>query len=87
MAYLVRPPSSLRRARCSALLTARTRTPSLAAISNANPLFHLAEGLRGLLLGDNSGYHLGSLAGLLVLMLSVLVPLDMRLLRKRVLGD
>lgn len=61
--------------------------PALAAISNANPLFHLAEGLRGLLLGDNSGYHLGSLAGLLAVMLAVLVPLDMRLLRKRVLGD
>jgi hypothetical protein len=28
-----------------------------------------------------------SLAGLLALMLAVLVPLDMRLLRKRVLGD
>ena len=56
-------------------------------MSTANPLFHLAEGLRSLLLGDNSGYHLGSLAGLLAVMLGILVPLDMRLLRKRVLGD
>jgi lipooligosaccharide transport system permease protein len=59
----------------------------LAAISTANPLYHLAEGLRGLLLGDSSGYHLVGLAGLLAVMLGVLVPLDMRLLRKRVLGD
>ena len=59
--------------------------PVLAAISTANPLYHLAEGLRGLLLGDHAGYHLASLAGLV--MLGVLVPLDMRLLRKRVLGD
>ena len=61
--------------------------PVLAAISTANPLYHLAEGLRGLLLGDGPGYHLAGLAGLLTVMLGVLVPLDMRLLRKRVLGD
>ena len=61
--------------------------PVLAAISTANPLYHLAEGLRGLLLGDRAGYHLAGLAGLLAVMLVILVPLDMRLLRKRVLGD
>jgi len=61
--------------------------PVLAAISTANPLYHLAEGIRGLLLGDGAGYHLAGLAGLLTVMLVVLVPLDMRLLRKRVLGD
>ena len=61
--------------------------PVLAAISIANPLYHLAEGLRGLLLaGDGTG-HLAGLAALLAVMLAVLVPLDMRLLRKRVLGD
>jgi hypothetical protein len=43
--------------------------------------------MRGLLLGANVAYHLSGLAGLVVLMLGVLVPLDMRLLRKRVLGD
>jgi len=58
--------------------------PVLAAISTANPVYHLAEGLRGLLLGDGPGYHLAALAGLLGAMLGVLVPLDMRLLRKRV---
>jgi lipooligosaccharide transport system permease protein len=61
--------------------------PVMAAISTVNPLYHLAEGIRSLLLGDGAGYHLASLAALLAVMLGVLVPLDMRLLRKRVLGD
>jgi len=61
--------------------------PVLAGISTANPLYHLAEGMRGLLLGDRSGHHLELLAALLAVMLGLLVPLDMRLLRKRVLGD
>jgi lipooligosaccharide transport system permease protein len=61
--------------------------PVMAAVSTVNPLYHLAEGLRHLLLfGEGSG-HLAALAGLLAVMLGVLVPLDMRLLRKRVLGD
>ena len=61
--------------------------PVMAAISTVNPLYHLAEGIRSLLLGDGAGYHLVGLAGLLAVMLGVLVPLDMHLLRKRVLGD
>jgi lipooligosaccharide transport system permease protein len=61
--------------------------PVLAAISMANPLYHLAEGLRHLLLGAGAGGHLAGLAALVAVMLAVLVPLDMRLLRKRVLGD
>jgi lipooligosaccharide transport system permease protein len=61
--------------------------PVVAAASILNPLYHLAEGLRGLLLGDGSGAHLGRLAVLVALMLALLVPLDLRLLRKRVLGD
>jgi lipooligosaccharide transport system permease protein len=61
--------------------------PVLAALSIVNPLYHLAEGLRGLLLGDGVGAHLVSLAVLLAVMLGALVPLDMHLLRKRVLGD
>jgi len=61
--------------------------PVMAAISTVNPLYHLAEGIRSLLLGDGVGYHLAGLAGLLAVMLGVLVPLDMHLLRKRVLGD
>ena len=47
--------------------------PVLAAISLANPLYHLAEGMRGLLLGDNAAYHLGGLAGLVVLMLGLTI--------------
>ena len=61
--------------------------PVVAAVSMVNPLYHLAEGLRDLLLGAASGGHLASLAVLVALMLAILVPLDMRLLRKRVLGD
>ena len=61
--------------------------PALATISTANPLYHLAEGIRGLLLDGRASDHLASLAGLLAVMFGVLVPLDMRLLRKRVLGD
>jgi len=61
--------------------------PVIAAISTVNPLYHLAEGLRDLLLGAGGGAHLAGLAALVAAMLAVLVPLDMRLLQKRVLGD
>jgi lipooligosaccharide transport system permease protein len=61
--------------------------PVMATISTVNPLYHLAEGLRALLLGSGVGGHLLGLAVLVATMLAVLVPLDMRLLRKRVLGD
>ena len=61
--------------------------PVLAALSTVNPLYHLAEGLRGLMLGVAARGRLGGLAVMVAVMLGVLVPLDMRLLRKRVLGD
>jgi lipooligosaccharide transport system permease protein len=61
--------------------------PLLQTLSVANPLYHLAQCYRGLLLGGPVGVHLGSLAGLSLLMVLVLVPLDLRLLRRRVLGD
>jgi lipooligosaccharide transport system permease protein len=61
--------------------------PVMAAVSVVNPLYHLAEGLRDLLLGAGGGGHLAGLVVLATVMLAVLVPLDMRLLRKRVLGD
>jgi lipooligosaccharide transport system permease protein len=61
--------------------------PVVAAISTVNPLYHLAEGLRDLLLRRAGAGHLAGLGVLVVMMLVVLVPLDMRLLRKRVLGD
>jgi lipooligosaccharide transport system permease protein len=61
--------------------------PVVATISLANPVYHLAEGLRGLLLGAPATGHLLALVGIAVVMLAVLVPLDIRLLRRRVLGE
>jgi lipooligosaccharide transport system permease protein len=52
-----------------------------------NPLHHLAEGLRWLLLHGTITWHLAAAAGLCLLLLLALVPLDMRLLRRRVFGD
>ncbi|MCI0548715.1 MAG: ABC transporter permease [Candidatus Rokubacteria bacterium] len=61
--------------------------PALQAFAVVNPLYHLAEGFRCLLFGEPAGGHLTSLFGLLAVMILVLVPLDMRLIRARVLGD
>jgi lipooligosaccharide transport system permease protein len=61
--------------------------PALVAAATLNPLYHLAEGLRGLLLGGPVLYHVSALALLALVTLAVLVPLDMRLLRRRVLGE
>ena len=61
--------------------------PVLAAVATLNPLYHLAEGLRGLLLGGHALGHLTALVLMSVAIVVVIVPLDMRLLRKRVLGD
>jgi lipooligosaccharide transport system permease protein len=52
-----------------------------------NPLHHLAEGLRGLLLQGHLTWHLPATAGLCLLMIAGLLPLDLHLLRKRVFGD
>jgi ABC-type polysaccharide/polyol phosphate export permease len=61
--------------------------PWLMAASQLNPLHHLSEGMRGLLLHGQPTWHLAASAGLCVLLLVALIPLDMRLLRKRVFGD
>ena len=61
--------------------------PVLAAIATVNPLYHLAEGLRGLLLGEAAARHLATLVAMSLVIVLIVVPLDMRLLRKRVLGD
>jgi lipooligosaccharide transport system permease protein len=53
--------------------------PGLVMLNLANPLYHLAQAFRGLLLGG--------VAALSALWLAVLVPLDLRLLRRRVLGE
>jgi ABC-type polysaccharide/polyol phosphate export permease len=61
--------------------------PALAAVSALNPLYHLAQVYRGLLLGGPVAGHLVALVVLSALLVVVLVPLDLRLLRRRVLGD
>lgn len=61
--------------------------PVLNALVLFNPLHHLAEGLRQLLLNGLPTWHLAAAAGLSLLLLAALIPLDMRLLRKRVFGD
>ena len=61
--------------------------PVLATLSQANPLYHLAQTYRGLLLGGPVAGHLTALILISLLMVVLLVPLDLRLLRRRVLGD
>ena len=48
---------------------------------------HLAEAFRGVLIGGPVVGHLAGVLGLSALLLGILVPLDLRLLRRRVLGD
>lgn len=59
----------------------------LREIAMLNPLHHLAEGLRWLLLKGEPTWHLAASAGLCLLILVGLIPLNMRLLRRRVFGD
>ncbi len=61
--------------------------PALIALNLVNPLYHLAQVFRGILIGGPVVAHLVSVTALSALMLGVLVPLDLRLLRRRVLGD
>jgi lipooligosaccharide transport system permease protein len=61
--------------------------PVLVAINHANPLYHLAQAFRGILLGGPIVAPLLWLLALSAIMLGVLVPLDLRLLRRKVLGD
>ena len=61
--------------------------PLLLMAVQINPLNHLAEGMRLLLVAGTPSWHLVWAAGLCLLMLLILVPLDLRLLRKRVFGD
>ena len=56
-------------------------------VAAVNPLHHLAEGVRWLLIESRPTWHLVAAPGLCLLMLAVLIPLDMRLLRRRVFGD
>lgn len=52
-----------------------------------NPLNHLAQGLRWLLVEGRWTWHLPASAGLSVGLLMLLIPLDLRLLRKRIFGE
>ena len=61
--------------------------PVIVAIATFNPLYHLAEGLRGLLLRGPALYHLAVLTASCALLIGVLVPLNTRLLQRRVLGE
>jgi lipooligosaccharide transport system permease protein len=58
-----------------------------ALLSQMNPVYHLAETMRSLVLVGRVDVHLPVLAAFVLVMLGVLVPLDLRLLRRRVLGD
>ncbi|MCG7898627.1 MAG: hypothetical protein JAY85_09240, partial [Candidatus Thiodiazotropha weberae] len=52
-----------------------------------NPLHHLAEGIRLLMLSGIWSYHLIMAVFLFLLMILILLPVDLRLLRRRVLGE
>lgn len=52
-----------------------------------NPLHHLAEGIRRLLLNGELNHHLLAACVLFGLMILILIPVDYRLLRRRVLGE
>lgn len=57
------------------------------AVAALNPLNHLAEGLRELLLNGVPTLHLLYAALLCLILIAALVPLDLRLFRRRVLGE
>jgi lipooligosaccharide transport system permease protein len=61
--------------------------PGLSTVVQINPLHHLAEGLRQLLILGIPTWHLAAAALLSIIMILVLIPIDMRLLRRRVFGD
>jgi lipooligosaccharide transport system permease protein len=61
--------------------------PLLAQLVQVNPLHHLAEGMRDLLIAGRPSMHLAAAAGLSLVILLIVMPIDMRLLRKRVFGD
>ncbi len=61
--------------------------PFLGTVVQFNPLHQLSEGLRALLITGRFTSHLPAAAGLCAVLLVMLIPIDMRLLRKRVFGD
>lgn len=61
--------------------------PVLVALNGVNPLYHLAQCFRGILIRGPVAGHLAAVLGLSLVLLGTLVPLNLRLLRRRVLGD
>jgi lipooligosaccharide transport system permease protein len=61
--------------------------PFLATVVQANPLHHMAEGIRHLMLAGEWTYHLIAGPLLCLVVLAILIPIDVRLLRRRVFGD
>jgi lipooligosaccharide transport system permease protein len=61
--------------------------PWLSVIAVPNPLYHLAEMNRAFLLGASASGHLAAALLMSLAMICVLVPLNLRLLRRRVLGE
>jgi lipooligosaccharide transport system permease protein len=59
----------------------------VAVLMHANPLWHLSEGLRSLLLGGPGLWQLAAGLGECILLLALLVPIIRRKLRRRVLGE
>jgi lipooligosaccharide transport system permease protein len=61
--------------------------PLLVALNLANPLYHLAQAFRGLLIGGPVAAPLAAVIVLSIILLAILAPLDVRLVRRRILGD
>jgi len=61
--------------------------PGLTQVAQINPLFQLCHGLRALLLDGVWSGRLAAAMALCLAMMLLLIPLDMRKLRRRVFGD
>jgi len=61
--------------------------PVLTFVAEFNPLHQLAEGVRLLLVRGEFTWRLAATMGLCAALLGWLIPIDLRLLRKRVFGD
>ena len=72
---------------CSSTYFPMPNIPWLNIVVQANPLHHLSEGLRHLLIHGRITWDLAAVAGLCLMINLILIPIDMRLLRRRVFGD
>jgi lipooligosaccharide transport system permease protein len=62
-------------------------SPAVRFVVELNPVYHLAESFRALLTAGTIGLEAAKLAATTLVLLAIVVPLLMRLMRKRVLGD